>query len=219
MASKRVKVKDYEKLDNANIARVIKLLEAEKPITKKEACELLNISYNTTRLKKIIEDYNSKMEFVKRRREQNRGKPLSEYETKEVVLNYLLGVSKQQIADMLYRPISAINNLLIKYNVPERGKGDYKHPEIIPDEALSEVFEPGELVWSARYNAVAEVARLFKKDQEHGNVYSLWIFGKHNQRAYQPWYELGKLDIVKTLGIKATDIQTETRLNLEYNIG
>lgn len=217
--AKKIKAKDYEKLDNANIARVIKLLSAEKPITKKEACQLLNISYNTTRLGNIIESYNSKIEFVKKRRDQNKGKPVSDFEVKEIVQNYLIGVSKQQISDMLYRPISTINGVLNRYHIPERGKGDYHKPEAIPDESLSEDFEAGELAWSARYNTVVEITKLVSHDKEHGNIYRIWVFGRFNQFALQPWYELGKLDIVKQLGIKATDIQTDNRINLEYNIG
>ena len=57
---KGVKKKEHEKLDDATIERVIGLLEGEKPITKKEACEALNIRYNTTRLKNIIEEYQEK---------------------------------------------------------------------------------------------------------------------------------------------------------------
>ena len=215
----KVKARDYEKLDDASISRVIKLLSSEKPITKKEACQLLNITYNTSRLNNIIESYKSKLEFVKRRREQNRGKPVSDFEVKEIVQSYLIGVSKQQISDMLYRPLSTINNVLARHSIPERGKGDYHKPEAIPDEALSEEFQPGELVWSARYNTVAEISKLFRADKEHGNIYSIWVFGRFNQRAFQPWYELGRLDIVKELGIKATDIQTDDRLNLEYKVG
>ena len=45
-----IKKKSYEKLDDINIKRVIDALESEIPITKKDACEILNISYNTTRL-------------------------------------------------------------------------------------------------------------------------------------------------------------------------
>ena len=215
---KKVKAKDYEKLDNANIARVIKLLSAEKPITKKEACQLLNISYNTTRLGNIIESYNSKIEFVRKRREQNKGKPVSEFEIKEIVQNYLIGVSKQQISDMLYRPLSTVNGVLNRYHIPERGKGDYRKPELIPDESLSENYEAEELAWSARYNTVVEITKLVSYDKEHGNIYRIWVFGRFNQFALQPWYELGKLDIVKRLGIKATDIQTDHRVKLEYNI-
>ena len=38
---------------------VIAKLEAEKPITKKAACELLGIAYNTTRLDNLIQEYNT----------------------------------------------------------------------------------------------------------------------------------------------------------------
>ena len=51
----KIKKKEGENLTETNIEKVIGLLEQEKPITKKQACEILNISYNTTRLTKIIE--------------------------------------------------------------------------------------------------------------------------------------------------------------------
>ena len=52
-----IKQKSHEKLSPENIARVIEHLNADSPITKKEACEMLNIRYNTTRLQRIIDDY------------------------------------------------------------------------------------------------------------------------------------------------------------------
>ena len=36
--------KSHENLTDTNIKNVIDLLESEKPITKKEACDILNIS-------------------------------------------------------------------------------------------------------------------------------------------------------------------------------
>ena len=36
---------EHEKLEDSNIEHVITLLNAVPPITKKEACEILNISY------------------------------------------------------------------------------------------------------------------------------------------------------------------------------
>ena len=51
---KRVKKKDYENLTSSNIEKVIALLnpgsDTDKPITKKQACDVLNIAYNTARL-------------------------------------------------------------------------------------------------------------------------------------------------------------------------
>ena len=39
-------MKSDEKLDKTTMLRIINLLEQDKPITKKAACEILNISYN-----------------------------------------------------------------------------------------------------------------------------------------------------------------------------
>ena len=52
--SRGVKKRSHEKLTDSNIQHVIGLLNAKSPITKKEACSILNISYNTTRLGTII---------------------------------------------------------------------------------------------------------------------------------------------------------------------
>ena len=51
-----IKTRKHENLTETNIQHVMELLNADSPITKKEACSILNISYNTTRLNKIIED-------------------------------------------------------------------------------------------------------------------------------------------------------------------
>lgn len=223
MAKRRIKTQEHEKLDEANLKRVIAFLEDEKsPITKKEACRLLNITYNTSRLNRIIEDFKTKEEYAKKRKEANRGKPFTEREIKEVILEYLKGTSKSQIAGFLFRSVASIDNILEKYHVPKRTSskaGGYHNPALIPDEALSEEFEPGELVWSARYNCVAEIMKLVQEHPEHGKVYNLWIFGKHNERGNQPWYELGKMPFLKDLGITKSDVSITDRLQMEYRIG
>ena len=52
-----VKKKAHENLTDESISKVISLLRQDSPITKKEACEILNIRYNTTRLQNIIDDF------------------------------------------------------------------------------------------------------------------------------------------------------------------
>ena len=42
--SRGVKKRSHEKLTDSNIQHVIGLLNAKSPITKKEACSILNIS-------------------------------------------------------------------------------------------------------------------------------------------------------------------------------
>ena len=52
-----IRAKSHEKLDDTNLQRVWEALNSSTPITKKEACEMLNITYNTTRLNNILEEH------------------------------------------------------------------------------------------------------------------------------------------------------------------
>jgi len=81
----RIKKKEHENLTDTNIKHVIALLNPEegKPITKKEACNVLKISYNTTRLNKIIADYHEQVEYRTVRKNQNKGKPATTFEIQE----------------------------------------------------------------------------------------------------------------------------------------
>ena len=76
-----IRSKSGEKLSYDNIERVISHLEQENPITKKEACEMLNIRYNTTRLQRIIDEHLDTRAFKERRKSQNKGKYHNGYET------------------------------------------------------------------------------------------------------------------------------------------
>jgi hypothetical protein len=216
MAQRRIKKKDHERLDDATLGRVVLLLEQEKPITKKEACETLNISYNTTRLNKIIQEYKDKQEWRAKRFEMNRGKSFSDLEIKDLVTDYLNGASISNIADSLYRSAHIVRKKIQELNLPERIKdANYQNPSIIPDEAVAETFEIGELVWSARYNAVAEVRGVWQKSDE---IFSIFVFGKHNQFAYQPWWELGKLDAVEKFGLTVDKFIKTEKSPFQYRI-
>jgi len=105
----KVKTKEGENLTEANIKRVIELLAAEKPISKKEACEILNISYNTTRLAKIIEQYKEEISEQQRRRAANRGKPPAAHEIQSVIEGYLDGDSISDIAKRIYRSTTFVS--------------------------------------------------------------------------------------------------------------
>jgi hypothetical protein len=215
--AKRIQKKEYEKLDDLTISKVVELFATEKPITKKAACEILNISYNTARLAKIIEDYKERIAYTAKRKEQNKGTPLDAYDIRYLVINYLKGDAISSIAEGLYRSYSMIQKALKDNNIPLRNiSGDYFHPLPIPDENIQEEFKIEDLVWSARYNCVAEIDRLAQTHNTHGNVYSIWVYGKYNEYAYQPWYELGILPIVEKLKITKDDIKLTDKLNLNY---
>ena len=79
-----IKTRKHENLTETNVSHVINLLNSEKPITKKEACSILNISYNTTRLNRIIEEFEEQEAYVNTRKSQNKGKMASKEEIKQV---------------------------------------------------------------------------------------------------------------------------------------
>lgn len=215
--TKRVKAKEHEKLTDANIERVIKLLEQPKPITKKEACEVLNISYNTTRLATIIENHKSRMAMDQKRRAANRGKPASPEEIKAVIIDYLRGSSVSDIADSLYRSTTFVRNIIETVGVPQRGVGEnYFQFSPLPEQCVSDEFKINEVAWSARHQApcIIDKAQGKTKDGE-ANLYRVYVlepfeapeklyvksWGQPGFYSSQPAYELGKLEHLKNYGV------------------
>lgn len=214
MARRGVKKRDFEKLDDATISRVVQLLEQDQPITKKAACEMLNISYNTARLAKIIQEYKDKIAYQERRFKENRGKPFNDLEAKDLIVGYLSGESIASLARSNYRTTHSVKVFLQKHNLPLRSSdATYQRPDLMPDEMVADSFDVGELVWSSRYNAVAEIRKQYSDD-----VYSIWVFGKHNEFAYQPVWELGKLDILKKLSLRDDEFVNTEKPNFAYRI-
>ena len=176
-----VRKKREEKLSEANINKVIELLAAEKPITKKEACEILHISYNTTRLSKIILDHNETLEFRARRKAQNKGKGVTEAEKVSIVKHYLDGAIVSDIAKALYRSPAFIKAVIERMGVPQKlPDTDYEgiRNAMIPEPCVAEEFIEGERVWSAQGNCIAVVKREITKSHN---------FEKHGSKCYLLW--------------------------------
>jgi hypothetical protein len=214
----RVKAKEHENLSETNIKKVIELLEAETPITKKDACAILNISYNTTRLAKIIEEHKQGEAELSRRRAANRGKPASPYEIQTVIEGFLDGESITDIAKRIFRSTSFVKEVIEKVGVPQKVVGaDYRYPGIIPEQCAREEFEYGQVVWHARRHSMAIV--LEKKhdvsDKHISNYYQTYViepieeispyfpqyegYGGYYDGAYA--YDLGSLDHLKQYGV------------------
>ena len=157
-----VKKKDWENLSPSNIEKVITLLNPQdggRPITKKEACSILNISYNTARLASIIDEHLGHKEYVQLRKSQNRGKPATDMEISEVIRDYLQGDSIATIAKSLYRSSGFVKSIVERVGIPSRGVSKEERLSIgyLPEECVAEEFSPGEIVWSARHHAPAEI--------------------------------------------------------------
>lgn len=207
MATRKRSELEQELMTPANIQRVIKLLNPEdttqKPITKKDACGILGMAYNTTRLAQVIEDYEKKVALDKKRRAALRGKPATQDEVVYAIQEYLSGETIDAISKSTFRSPGFIRQILDGHAVPIRAQAhDYFRPSFIPDEAVRDRFSVGEVVYSARYDSTAEITAEQSSDK-HGWVYRIWLLSeKQLQSAYQPAYELASLEHLRNIGVK-----------------
>lgn len=207
MATRKVNALEEEKMTPANITRVISLLEPEAgvaPITKKLACELLGMAYNTTRLGNIIQQFKDKQERDKKHRAAKRGKPAQPDEIVYAIQEYLNGETLDAISKSLFRSSAFIKTILDSHSVPIRAAShDYFKPMLIPDGAVRDRFSVGEIVYSARYDSTARIDAERELSVEHGWVYRLWLLAdKWKQSCYQPASELASLAHLKELGVR-----------------
>jgi len=212
----KVKAKEGENLTEAHIKRVIELLEAEKPISKKDACEILNISYNTTRLARIIEQYKQDQEEQQRRRAANRGKAATPYEIQSIISGYLDGDAIAEISKRIYRSTGFVKEVIESVGVPQKvTAGDYWHAGIIPEQCAREEFERGQIVWHARRHCMAIVLEQKAASDKTNKYYQVYViepieevspyfpqytdYGGYFDGAYA--YDLGSLDHLKQYGV------------------
>jgi len=203
-AKKTVKVKEHEKLDDATIERVIALLDNTPPITKKAACEILNISYNTTRLGTIIANYEERKERRKRNFAKNRGLPITDADRSIVIRLFLDGNGVTDISETIFRGPSIVKTILDEVGVPEKPKGDDKNaPSLLPDACVLTKCTPGQTVWSAKYHSAAEVIKQQGVDRNGEPVYQIYVYEKTETRSRGGFYasqrveELGSLEHLK----------------------
>ena len=213
LVPKRVKKKSHEKLTDTNVQHVIDLLKDDDPITKKEACSILNISYNTTRLANIIDEYYERLDYKNKRKAENKGKSAREDEIKRVVEDYLDGDSIMEIASHIFRSPSFVKGIIDRVGVPQRASVEQmkKGTPVLPEACIAEEFEVGEVVWCPQYNAAAEVVKEHKETYYENTyecrAYQVYViktsefdqvFGFY---ADQLAYDLGRLRHLEQYGI------------------
>ena len=176
------RIKKHEKLTESNIQHVIDLLESEKPITKKEACSILNITYNTTRLNNLIEEHKETIRYRDLRKAQNKGKGVTEAEKKSIVTYYLEGANISDIAKALYRSPAFIKAVIERLGIPQKlANTDYEgiRNAMLPEQCVSENFQEGERVWAVRKNCIATILRedtRMNYEEKYGSkYYTLWV--------------------------------------------
>lgn len=204
MATKRTKNED-ERLDDAHMERVISMLEPKegKSCTKKDACQVLGIAYNTTRLATLIEKYKEKQAYDTKRRAELRGKPATQEEIVYIIGEYLEGATIDAISNSTFRPSGFIKRILEDNAVPVRQSSHgYFRPELIPDNAMRARFAVGEVVYSARYDSIARIDSE-QEDPRYGWIYRIYLLAdKWQQSAWQESYELASLEHLRKLGVR-----------------
>ena len=196
--NKQVKKKESEKLTDANVARVVSLLESDKnPISKKEACEILNISYNTTRLNTIIENWKRDKETSSRKKQERRGKPAQPEEIRLIAESLLSGDTIADISRRIYRSPTFVKNVIARIGIPEKVTGDEKYKTaLLPEECIAEEFSANEIAWSAKYHAPCIVVKEYKEpkylEKYDSKCYQIYINEKmQNSSNYFPSVDFG----------------------------
>jgi hypothetical protein len=207
MATKKRSELEEELMTDANISRVIRLLEPQeegvKPITKKDACQILGMAYNTTRLGTIIENFKERQARNAKRRAELRGKPATRDDIIYIISEYINGETVDGISKMTYRSPTFIKNVLESHAVPIRVPGStYFNPELVPEGAVRDRFKVGEVVYSARYDSLARIDAE-TKTEKYGYIYRIWLLAdKWLQSANQEAYELASLEHLRVLGVR-----------------
>ncbi len=97
-----------------------KYLEAiqhlDKGGTKKRACEILGINYNTKRLGTLIEEFETSREAAKKLRAKRRKEALSKEDLAGITLDYLRGDSLSELSENYFRSVNTI-----KYHLQKNG--------------------------------------------------------------------------------------------------
>jgi hypothetical protein len=176
-----MRTKKHENLTQANITKVIELLnptDGSKPITKKEACAILNIAYNTTRLGNIITEHHEMMDFRARRKAQNRGKAATPAEIEDTIKRYLEGDNVSDIAKALYRSPAFVKAIIDRIGVPQKlAMTDYegRRNALLPEQCVAEEFQPKEKVWAIRQNYPAIVEREIQPEKAEERGYKVYL--------------------------------------------
>ena len=230
--SRRIKKKDHENLSDTNIQKVIGLLNGTSPISKKEACGILNIAYNTTRLQRIIDEFEETKAYREKRKSQNKGKAATKDEVADAVTRFLSGDAISEIAAGLFRSSGFVKAIIERTGVPQKGEGKY---DFLPDECVAEDFANGEIVWSAKYHGPAIIKHELSIDyqaekpgikdvnyeKKYGcKAFNIWVIEKIDDDYSDRWttaqgggftatalaYDLGKLTHLEKYGVDLSRI-------------
>ena len=156
------------------------------------------------------------MRYRELRKNQNKGKGLTESEKKQIIEYYLEGDNIMNIAKQIYRSPAFVKAVIERLGIPQKlAESDYKgrRNAILPEQCVKETFEVGEKVWSPRDNKFAEIVEDYGMSNKYeSHSYRLWVLEPcDTSKTYFPHldgtrtgytsfalaYELGSLEHIK----------------------
>ncbi len=178
----------------------------------------MNISYNTTRLNKILDEFNERNEYKAKRKAQLKGTRATIGEIKDAIQSYLRGESISEISQSMYRSAGFVKGILDRVGVPTRPAAieDRKGYAFLPDQCVSEEFSAGETVWSAFYHSPAlvekEAGEIDYMKKYSSKCYYIYVLENTEELVKGGYYaaslacDLGKLTHLEEHGINLEKI-------------
>uniref|UniRef100_A0AB39C0E1 D2 protein n=1 Tax=Salmonella phage PMBT36 TaxID=3229746 RepID=A0AB39C0E1_9CAUD len=197
MAGSRRKKLIHE-IPNETFKKIIEHLENGG--TKKAACEMLGVSSNPT-MERMIEEWRDSQVQVAEMKKKKRGTLIEGVELANVIEQYLSGDSFEEIADRNYRSVAMIKSVLERYGALLRLNDivDPLNPPLIPDDAMAEEFEVGELVWVPGYQCIGEIKKAMTNPV---GCYRVWLLSEGKQQnVHYMHYELASVKHLEKLGV------------------
>lgn len=190
--------KAKQEFSEAKIRQVKWMLKAGK--TKKACCEHLGIAYNTTRLTRIIKEFDEEQLRTSELKEKRKKQELTDSIKKSIIDDYVSGDSQSAIADRYYITAYRVKKVLVEGNVPIRARGKNKAANVehvVQD--LDAKFVIGEKVFVPHRNFYGEITRVF--DEEYAESF---------KDGRQRWVELHGFDKLKEFDTPKEDVHFQT---------
>lgn len=152
-----------DEIPESKIRQVIWMLKVGK--TKKACCEFLGISYNTTKLQKLIDDLRAKEQREKELKEKAKNLELTEAIRKDIAFSYINGEAQSSIAARYYISPQRVKKVLLEMNVPIRARsknGEAKTEHIVQD--LDVKLCKGDRVFYGKENCFAYIIEVVDEE-------------------------------------------------------
>jgi|TARA_B110000459_G_C16435843_1_gene413938 hypothetical protein len=119
-----------------------------------------------------MEDHSETLRYRATRKSQLKGTKATDLEIKQTIEWYLDERPISDIAKAMYRSSTFVKNIINRVGVPEkRPKTEQRGSGYLPEECVSNTFEPGEKVWYTRKDLPARVIKEFRNDTNYEDKY------------------------------------------------